>query len=269
MMRAALVLLFLALPAAAQSLQQTERGSVPVPYPTVLTTSQLNREVELLKATIAQADAALRETIEQKISALKDTIDLRNQKVDDAISSRNMIIDQARNESLERVEALKALITERFNRVDAGFDNVANQFANRDTALNAALTATQTAANNALTATKEAVATAGLVTEKQITQQGKLQEEGMNGLRTSVIESQRRLDVLEGRTAGLGDASTKSQDNTSLLLAVVAVMASITGVVIAIISLNTRNKAEPQIRYAHAPQPSAAGVTTTTNTSAQ
>jgi hypothetical protein len=221
-------------------------GSVPVPDPTKITAEQIAGVKVDLQAQMRAADESQKDQFQRQMDSLRETIDLRNQKVDDAIAARNMIIEQLRAESLERVASLQALITERFNRVDAGFDNVANQFANRDTALNAALTATQTAANNALTATKEAVATAGLVTEKQITQQGKLQEEGMNGLRTSVIESQRRLDVLEGRTAGLGDASTATSDNTSLLLAVVAVMASITGVVIAIISLNTRNKHEPQ-----------------------
>jgi hypothetical protein len=277
----ALVVLFLAWPAAAQDqnqqLKQTPSGgSVPVPDPTALTTSQLNREIELLKTTIDLADNALRDQIAQRFTSLEQAIELRDQKVDDAIEQRNQIVERVRAESIERVNALQSLIEERFNRVDAGFDNVANQFANRDTALNAALTATQTAANNALTATKEAVATAGLVTEKQIAQQGKLQEEGMNGLRTSVIESQRRLDILEGRTAGLGDASKTQYDSAGLLISVVAVMGSLTSVVIALISLNKakpeRTQYPEQVRYVHVrpEQPQQpAGITTTTNTSAQ
>ena len=224
--------------------------TVPIPDPTQSTLALLNREVSILNEKIEATNKAIREILRSELDSMRMIIDLRDQKVNDAIGARTALLKVIEEENDKRIIALQALFEERFNRVDAGFTNVDNQFTSRDTALSAALTATQTAADNALTATKEAVSTAGIVTKDLINQQGTLLNEVTRGLSTSLGDVKERLTAIEARTAGIGEANTNLGDN-------IAMFVGIGGFVIAMISITLVlvRKPESQVRYVAATPP--------------
>lgn len=247
----------------ADSMRSRGDDLVPSPDPTALTVDLLNREIQAIKEAIALTDKALRELVDAQFGALKEVARIQEEKASDVTRTRDLEFTRLR-ESIAIANAdLKELIFERFNRVAVSFANVENQFVSRDTALSAALSATETAASNALTATEKAVATAGIVTKESIDQQARLFSETTNGLRVSVDDLKaavstlegnkvsvgevntlaQRLTAIESRTAGLGEAKDTFSDNIGMIVGAGGLGLAL------IVFLLGRKQPEPQVRY--------------------
>ena len=272
-------------PAAAQSVmnnsdtpQQSRGFTTTNPDPTAAVTARLEEVAKTIRELMQQSDDGLKQLFLTELKAI-------NEKVNNAVDIRNSRLDALQDETTLRFQEMKDLTAERFNRVDAEFDNVEGQFQSVDKNVDTALKVTQTTANDALTATKEAVATAAIVTKDQITQQGEVQKSEINGLRIGLDELRRRSDVLEGRTSGLGEAKDTLGGNVGMFIGVGGVLIAGIGLLLA---MNRRAEPHPQqqqmllllqqiasqlgqqqqqVRYVQvAPSVSPPGVTTTTNT---
>jgi hypothetical protein len=212
-------------------------GLLPRPDPTVLTTSQLLREI-----------AGVREYIDSNVHVLEQ----RFADIDRAT--------QLRREAFEnQVKSLNDVVEERFRTLDQRFDviaerftSVAKQFDERDIrgqqqaeASGAALAAALQAAKELVGAQGEASAAAAVKSEtsftKQIDQIGTIIQTLEKALDARITELKERIDRGEGTTQGAVDqraahVTERQQSNASINVAV-AVLGAVVGVILVALAL--------------------------------
>jgi hypothetical protein len=207
-------------------------GLLPRPDPTVLTTSQLLREI-----------AGVREYIDSNVHVLEQ----RFADIDRAT--------QLRREAFEsRVQSLNDVVEERFKALDQRFDviaerftSVAKQFDERDIrgqqqaeASGAALAAALQAAKELVGAQGEASAAAAVKSEtsftKQIDQIGTIIQTLEKALDARITELKERIDRGEGTTQGAVDQRaahvTERQESNASINVAVGILGAIVGVIV-------------------------------------
>ena len=161
--------------------KQSDSGydSRPIPDPTVLTTAALQREIGTLK-----------ELFETKFEAYDKAIDLLQ---DQANRSHSISVVE------ERVAAQQILTNEKLKLVDM-------QFAQRDTALTAALLASKELVSQHNASSAQAIAKSEANTERQLGQIIATFGETTKGLASAISDLKDRLTTLESGGRGKQDA---------------------------------------------------------------
>ena len=207
---------------ASSSLPQVG-GSTPVPDPTLLTTAQLNREIEALREVLTAESAGRSAILAARLDGMDTAIKLRREVVD---AYPNLIDREVRN--------LRELHEEKFNGID-------KQFKERDTRTEQSAAAVKIAVDAALQAQKEsvgeqnkssalAIAKSDASTTKQIDQQGILITNMNNALDEKIQDLKAQLAIVvtqQATTAGKGTGYAASWQIIGSAIAAVAAVLSV------------------------------------------
>lgn len=194
-------------PSPPELLRDQTGGRFPVPDPTTLTTEALRREVAALQVLIEQRISALGLLVDEKLHTLASELDGRAQS---CVQSMEAISDTiAANASGE-----KALMEEKFKRVDQQFLLVENQRVEQkvDTksAVDAALIAQKEAVREQTTASERAIAKSETATNKQLEQLAQTFATAAESLRRAIDDVKERVvDVDKGVRQALGEVDSK------------------------------------------------------------
>lgn len=214
-------------------------ANLPVPDPTLLTTQQLLREM-----------ANLREVIFTRLDGNDRAIVLFNENLTRVPTDTDKQVQHLRELHEERIVSvetgaslqLKAAI-DKFTEM---FASIQVQFRERDVRSESSKIASDIALAAALQAAKEAVgeqnksSTAAISkseasTIKQIEQMGTLIQQVGKALDEKFSDVKDRLTLIEGRTAGLGEARASHQVSAGFIVAVISTIIAFVAVVIAIL----------------------------------
>lgn len=196
---------------ANERLGTNEKGSAPIPDPTVLTTQQLLREV----------------------LALKELFDSRFSSYDKAITLLQAVADRTQSIGVieERVKSLSGLYDEKFR-------SIATQFTERDTRTEQTSRDSKVAVDAALQAAKEAVAEQNkssalaiakseAATAKQIDQLGVAFSATTTGITDKIDDIKDRITTIEGRGTGRHDAWGYAAGGFGLLIGLASVLVAL------------------------------------------
>jgi DNA-directed RNA polymerase len=186
-----------------------ERGSRPVPDPTVLTTEALQREV-----------LNLRELIETRISWLER---LLTERIDGQVAVRQ-----------EEFRGVKDKLnqTER-QRVEQKEDTKA--------AVDAALSAAKEAVKEQTIASERSIAKSEAATTKSIEQLCSTFDTALEGQRREVADLKERLTTVEQRKVGSGEAEGQRREQQSASGALMGVIFGAAGVLVAVAAVVASN----------------------------
>lgn len=220
------------------------RGSTPVPDPTLLTTEQLLREISALRESLGKEIGAVREVLETRLNGMDKAIELL-QSTSDKFPAR---ID-------EKIAALAGIHEEKF-------DSIEKQFRERDMRAEQTSKDSKTAVDAALQAAKEAVGKSELATFKQLDQIVALIGTNAKASDDKILDTKDRVTRIESATLGASATRSDSSKNLSMIIAGVALVASIA---IGGISLAMSNRGSapvappPVVNLYQSPPPSAPG----------
>lgn len=184
-------------------------GSTPRPDPTLLTTQQLIREI-----------AALREIVETRLNGNREVLETRLNGMDKAIELLQATSDKFPARIDEKIASLAGIHEEKFSSIQ-------RQFLERDVRAEQTSRDSKTAVDAALQAAKEAVGKSELATFKQLDQIVALIGTNAKASDDKIIDTKDRVTRIE--SMGLGSATTKSDasKNLSMIIAGVALVASV------------------------------------------
>jgi hypothetical protein len=203
--------------------EKNDRGSRPVPDPTVLTTQQLNREILSLKELLA----ARFEGYDKAIELLQARAD-KSPSID--------VVDV-------NVKSLGALVDEKFKGVQIQFQerDIRTEQTSRDSkvAVDAALQAAKEAVGEQNKSSALAIAKSEAATTKQIDSIVLLIQSSNKGIDDKIDDMKNRLTTIEGAKAG-------GKEQTQSISTVVAIIAAIVSVLVPIsVVIVTLAKAKP------------------------
>lgn len=219
--------------------QHINGGLRPIPDPSVLTTQQLMREIELLKELLQTDDNATRLLLESNDHAVRDILETRLNAMDKAIELLQQKADKVPSEVDLKTTSLKDLLFEKFSTVDALFRGIETQFEERDTRVKESAVATSTAVAAALQAAKEAVGEQNksftlsidkseAATTKQIDAITTNHQTEIRALYALIGELQKRLDRQEGQGSGIASS-------WMVALGIIGILLPVTGIILALI----------------------------------
>jgi hypothetical protein len=206
---------------------QTQRfTTTPIPDPTTLTTDQLRREL-----------AALRDTVETRLDAMDKAAQLFHEN-----------LTRVPTDTDKQISHLKELHEERFASIQTQFDE-------RDVRSAASEDAAKVAVDAALQAQKEAAAAQNASNAAAITKSEAATVKQIDGILALLTSNSTALSdkiaVINGRLDRSEGVARNRAANTTTVIAVAAVIATLVGV--AAMSLNGHQPSVPQIQVAPPP----------------
>ena len=202
----------------------------PIPDPTVLTTQQLQREIQ-----------ALRDILNTRIDAVQDQLHVRLSAMDKAMEVATAIVTHTPTEIDKQILHLKELHDAKFAAIDRQFENRDSRAeqANRDNKENvaAALNAAKESVKQHNDASALAIAKSEAATNKQIDQIMTLFHTSNGSLEGKIGDIKDRLTLIEGKGAGVTVAQNKQEKDSSFWVSVVAVLVAF-GSLIAMVLIN-------------------------------
>ena len=211
-------------------------SSLPIPDPTKLTTQLVDRTI-----------LAFRELVEVRLADMDKAILLAAKQVEKIPADTAFLRDQLRAEIDRQMLALREFILSRVEKIEdvnaQKFEGVNSRFLERDIriahaaqearmSLDAALAAAKEAVSEQNKANVQAISKAEAATQKQIDALVQLMTTSNKSLEDKIADVKTRLDRGEGRNTGSAEARTEKRLDVGTLLQVVAVMATIVGLVI-------------------------------------
>ncbi len=206
------------------------------PDPTTLTTQLVDRTI-----------LAFREVFEVRLAYMDKAILLAAKQVEKIPEDIAFQRDQLRAEIDRQIMALREFILSRVEKLEyvsaEKFEGVNSRFLERDIriehavqearmSLGAALAAAKEAVSEQNKANVQAISKAESATQKQIDALGQLMTTSNKSLEDKIADVKSRLDHGEGRNTGSEQARTEKRLDAGTLLQVVAVIATIVGLVI-------------------------------------
>jgi hypothetical protein len=217
-------------------------SNIPVPDPTTLTTLLVDRTIaafrEVLDVRFAELNRAIAAVtgLVYKLPADAEAkaIQLRAEIDRQVLALRELIMSQ--------VEGVRGVSDEKFQALDARLverDAQAAQAA-RETRIStdAALAAAKEAVAEQNAANAQAIAKSELSTQKQIDAMSLLMDNSNKSIEDKIADLKTRLDRGEGRSTGSTETRTEKRLDTGTVLQTVAVLATIAGLVIVIVTLH-------------------------------
>jgi hypothetical protein len=211
-------------------------GNLPIPDPTKLTTQLVDRTI-----------LAFRELFEVRLADMDKAILLAARQVEKFPADTAFQVDQLRAEINREMLALREFILGRVERIEAvnaeKFEGVNSRFQERDVriayaaqeariSLDAALAAAKEAVSEQNKANVQAITKAEAATQKQIDALVQLMATSNKSLEDKIADVRTSLDRGEGRNTGSEQARTEKRLDVGTLLQVVAIVATIVGLVI-------------------------------------
>jgi len=201
----------------------------PIPDPTLLTTQQLMREL-----------ASLKELIFTRIAGMDEATKLLQAQADRVPSDTDKAIQHLRELTETRFDAIELRFEARNTEklYDEKFHSIETQFKERDTRTEQTSKDSKVAVDAALQAAKEAVgeqnkssalaiAKSEASTAKQIDQLQTLITTTSNNSDEKIADLKERLTRIEGMTGGTEAARKNLQDNSSIYIALAALVVAI------------------------------------------
>lgn len=192
-------------------------GSRPVPDPTILTTSLVEKALE---------------GEEKRVDGLLDTLRERLDGIDTATLLRLQAVDHIPDQIDEKVSNLGALTAEKFSSVDQRFNerDIRSEREARDNkvAVDAAFAAQKEAAAKQDEGNQKAIDKSEKATTESINKLAELFATSNAAIADKITDVSRRVDRIEslsiGATVGAGAAKDAQQSNRTLMFSVITVV---------------------------------------------
>jgi len=178
--------------------------------------------------------------LEKLLSARLEAIERAQRQFEESITrvptevqKAVMALEERTRERFTTIHAIidgnQALTGERFRSVDS-------QFSQRDVAVTAALSAAKEAVTEQNRASATAISKSESATNERLNQLGLLMQTTGKASDDKVTDIKDRLTLIEGKTSGIDINRSNANRSSSLAIAVVAVIASIVGTAVIIVT---------------------------------
>lgn len=196
-----------------------EKGHLPIPDPTLLTTQQLHREI-----------FSVREVIETRINSMDKAIELVKGIADRIPQLMEKAISQLQGLHEEKFSSIQTQFKERDTRSDqTSKDN--------KVAIDAALQAAKEAVGEQNKSSQLAIAKSEAATTKQIDAIVILIANGQKALDDKIDDIKERLTTIEGNRAGQQEKKQDTTSNWVIVFGAIGVLFGLVGTVVAFVAM--------------------------------